>query len=198
MPRKDCPHMDLLVTVENITVSPSPTARNLGVVLDIQLCCTANITAVARSCRFALYNIRRIRPFLTREAAQLLVQELVIFRLDYCNSLLAGLPASAIKPLLNLPKFSHLVARIRFKVMVLSYKAVNGTAPAYLQALVKPYTPAQSSTTSAGRLVPPSLRASKGWSARSQLFSVLGPQWRAPFPCQNRRFVPDTCFYLLR
>ena len=86
--------MDLLVTVENITVSPSPTASNLGVVLDNQLCCTANITAVARSCRFALYNIRRIQPFLTREAAQLLVQSL-----DYCKSLLAGLPASAIKPL---------------------------------------------------------------------------------------------------
>ena len=27
---KDCPYMDLLVTVENIAVSPSPTARNLG------------------------------------------------------------------------------------------------------------------------------------------------------------------------
>ena len=65
IPGKDCPHMDLLVNVENITVSPSTTARNLGVVLDNQLSCTANITAVARSCRFALYNIRRIRPFLT-------------------------------------------------------------------------------------------------------------------------------------
>ena len=95
---------------------------------------------VARSCRFVLYNNRRIRPFLTREAAQLLVQSLVIFRLDYCNSLLAGLPASAIKPLqriqnaaarlvFNLPKFSHVtplfrdlhwlpvVARIKFKTM---------------------------------------------------------------------------------
>ena len=32
MPGKDRPHMDLLVTVEKITVSPSPTARNLSVV----------------------------------------------------------------------------------------------------------------------------------------------------------------------
>uniref|UniRef100_A0A8C5BX13 Reverse transcriptase domain-containing protein n=1 Tax=Gadus morhua TaxID=8049 RepID=A0A8C5BX13_GADMO len=199
IPGKDCPHMDLLVTVENITVSPSPTARNLGVVLDNQLCCTANITAVARSCRFALYNICRIRPFLTREAAS---SPLVISRLDYCNSLLAGLPASAIKPLqriqnaaahlmFNLPKFSHVtplfrdlhwlpvVARIKFKTMVLAYKAVDGTAPAYLQALVKPHTPARSlrSTASAGRLVPPSLRASKGRSTKSQLFSVLAPKW---------------------
>jgi len=88
------------------------------VVLDVQLSCNANITSVARSCRIALYNIHRTRPFLTREAAQILAQVLIITRLDYCNSLLAGLPASAIKPLqhiqntaarlvFNLPKLSH-------------------------------------------------------------------------------------------
>ena len=85
--------MDLLVTVENIAVSPSPTARYLGVVLDHQSCCTENITAVAPSCRSAVYSICRIRPFLTREAAHLLVQALVISRLDKCNWLLAGLLA---------------------------------------------------------------------------------------------------------
>jgi len=73
MPGKDCPQMDLLVTIEDIEVSPAPTARKLGVVLDDQLCCNANITSVARSCRIALSNIRRIWPFLTREAAQILV-----------------------------------------------------------------------------------------------------------------------------
>ena len=110
------------------------TTRNLGVVLDCQH---------HRSCRFALYNICRIRPFLTREATQLLV---VISHLNYCNSLLAGLPVFAIKPLkhiqnpiarlvFNPPKFSHvtplfcdlhwlpLVACIRFKKMVLAYIA---------------------------------------------------------------------------
>jgi len=97
---------------------PLQTARNLCVVLDDQLCCNANITSVALSYRIALYNIRRIRPFLTREATQILVQVLPIIRLDYSNSLLAGLPASTIKPLqciqnatvclvFNLPKFSH-------------------------------------------------------------------------------------------
>ena len=55
MPTKDSPHMDLLVTVENITVSPSPTSRNLCVVLDNKLCCPADITR-ARSCRLALYK----------------------------------------------------------------------------------------------------------------------------------------------
>ncbi|KAI4876496.1 hypothetical protein NFI96_010593, partial [Prochilodus magdalenae] len=72
------------------------------------------------------------------EATQLLVQSLDISRLDYCNSILAGLPLRAIRPLqfvqnaaarliFNLPKFTHVtpllrslhwlpvVARIRFQ-----------------------------------------------------------------------------------
>ncbi len=48
---------------------------------------------------FALHNIRKIRPFFTQHAAQLLVQNLVISRLDYCNALLAGFPSCTIKPL---------------------------------------------------------------------------------------------------
>ena len=68
IPGKDCPHMDLSVTVEDVTVSPSLTARNLRVTLDDGLSCTANISVVARSCRFALYNIHRIRSFLTKDA----------------------------------------------------------------------------------------------------------------------------------
>ncbi len=64
-----------------------------------QLTFKDHIAKTARSCRFALHNIRKIRPFLTQHAAQLLVQALVISRLDYCNALLAGLPSCTIKPL---------------------------------------------------------------------------------------------------
>ena len=179
-------------------VGPSPTARNLGIILDDQLRCTANNTVVTRSCRFALYNIRRIRPFLPREAAQLLVQALVISCLNYCNSLLAGqgIQNTAARPLYNMPKFSHVTplfrnlqwlpvaARIKFKTMELIYKAVNETAPTYLQALVRPHAPdrALRTTTLASRLVPPSLRASKGRTAKSQLFCLGAAMVERP-PC---------------
>jgi hypothetical protein len=68
-------------------------AKNLGVILDNTRLFSANIKAVTRSCRFMLYNIHRVRPFLTQEAVQVLIQEHVISCLDFCNSLLAGLPA---------------------------------------------------------------------------------------------------------
>ncbi len=106
----------------------------------------------ARSCRFALHNIRKIRPFLTEHAAQLLVQALVVSRLDYCNALLAGLPSNTIKPLQMIqnaaarlvfsePKRTHVTplfislhwlpvaARIKFKTLMLAYRTTTGSAP---------------------------------------------------------------------
>ncbi len=79
--------------------TPSKTARNLGVVIDDKLNFSDHISKTARSCRLALYNIKKIRPFLSEHATQILVQALVLSRLDYCNALLAGLPVSSIKPL---------------------------------------------------------------------------------------------------
>ncbi|KAI4883822.1 hypothetical protein NFI96_002544 [Prochilodus magdalenae] len=48
--------------------------------LDGQLSFSARIATLTRSCRSLLYNIRRIQPFLSQEATQLLVQSLVISR----------------------------------------------------------------------------------------------------------------------
>ncbi len=90
---------DFTIQLGSSTITPSASVRNLGVIFDDQLTFKEHIAKTARSCRFALHNIRKIRPFLTEHAAQLLVQALVISRLDYCNALLAGLPSNTIKPL---------------------------------------------------------------------------------------------------
>ncbi len=92
-------HHNFTFQLGSSTITPSKTASNLGVVTDDKLNFSDHITKTARSCRFALYNIKKIRPFRSEHATQLLVQALVLSRLDYCNALLAGLPASSIKPL---------------------------------------------------------------------------------------------------
>ncbi|XDV36628.1 hypothetical protein PO909_006374 [Leuciscus waleckii] len=135
--------------------------------IDVQLTFTDHITKTARSCRFALHNIRKIRPFLTEHATQLIVQALVISRLDYCNALLAGLPSCATKPLqmiqnaaarlvFNEPKRAHvtplfislhwlpLAARIKFKALTLAYRSVTGSAPSYFHSLLQVYIPTRS------------------------------------------------------
>ncbi len=92
-------HHNFTFQLGSSTITFSKTARHLGVVIDDKLNFSDHIAKTARSCRFALYNIRKIRPFLSEHATQLLVQALVLCRLDYCNALLAGLPANSIKPL---------------------------------------------------------------------------------------------------
>ncbi len=90
---------DFLIQLGTSIITPSTSVRNLGVIFDLKLTFKEHIAKTARSCRFALHNIRKSRPFLTKHATQLLFQALVVFRLDYCNALLAGLPSNTIKPL---------------------------------------------------------------------------------------------------
>ncbi len=123
-----------------------------------------HIYIYAWSCRFALFNIKKIRPFLSEHASQLLVQALVLSRLDYCNAFLAGLPASSIKPLqliqnaaaryiFNEPKRTHvtplfinlhwlpIAARIKFKALMFAYRTTSGSAPLYLNSVLQTYVP---------------------------------------------------------
>ncbi|KAI4880099.1 hypothetical protein NFI96_005218 [Prochilodus magdalenae] len=111
IPSTTGPHCDLAISFGNSLITPTEDA-SFGVILDGQLSFSAHTTNLTRSCRFLLYNIRRIRPFLSQEATQLLVQSLVISRLDYCNSLLAGLPLWAIRPL---QLVQNAAARLNFR-----------------------------------------------------------------------------------
>ncbi len=143
---------DFTTQLGSSTITPSSSVRNLGVIVDDQLTFKDHISKIARSCRFALHNIRNIRPFLTQHAAPLLVQALVISRLDYCNALLAGLPSCTIKHLQMIqnaaarlvfsePKKAHVTslfislhwlpvaARIKFKTLMLAYRTTTGSAP---------------------------------------------------------------------
>ncbi|KAF7695991.1 hypothetical protein C0J45_14256, partial [Silurus meridionalis] len=203
IPGDSSPGQDLQITLKDSLLSPSATARNLGVTMDNELS-FPHVANLARSCRFLLYNIQKIRPFLSTQAAQVLVQSLVISRLDYCKSLLAGLPLNAICPLqmiqivaarlvFNLPKLSHttpllrslhwlpVAARIRFKTLMAAYKAKNGPAPSYLRDLITSRTaPRCLRSSSTARLVPPSLRMRGKYISR--LFSVLTPRWWNELP----------------
>ena len=137
---------DLQIKVGNSQIEPSPTARNLGVIFDSHLNLESHINSVCRSAYFHLKNIRTVRNMLTDDAYSQLIHALVTVRIDYCNSLLCGLPDQSLNKLqriLNtaarifcrIPKFGHISEslvdlhwlpvqqRVLFKVLILTYQA---------------------------------------------------------------------------
>ena len=68
------------------------TVKILGVTLDTTMTLDKSITNTVRSVNMQLRTISIIRRYLSGCAVKTLVQSTVISRLDYCNSLYAGLP----------------------------------------------------------------------------------------------------------
>ncbi len=132
-----------------------------------------------------------------------LFKALVLSRLDYCNALLAGLPANSIKPLqliqnatarliFNEPKRMHvtplfinfhwlpIAAHIKFKALMFTYRTTTGFAPLYLNSLLQTYVPSRSlHSASEQRIIVPSQRGTK---SLSQTFSLTVPIWWNDLP----------------
>lgn len=80
------------IRVGNTIIYPVPVARNLGSWFDSKLSMTNHITKICGPSFYYLYYIRRIRRYLSMKSAESLVHAFISSRLDYCNSLLYGLP----------------------------------------------------------------------------------------------------------
>jgi hypothetical protein len=83
-----------------------------------------HIAAVRRSCFFQLGQLRAVRRSLTIETTKVLIHAFVSGRLDYCNSLLAGVASDLIRQLQSvqnaaarlvtgLLKFDHITQALR-------------------------------------------------------------------------------------
>ena len=118
-----------------------------------------HITKTCSSAFYYLYNIRHIRKYLSRESTEKLVHAFIGSRLEYCNSLLHGIPeyqtrklqrvmnASA-RLIYRMPKFcqrtallaeSHRLpvpARKHYKILLITYKILHAPAPKYLSDLI--------------------------------------------------------------
>ena len=80
-------------------ISPSSSARNLGVTFNSSLSLTKHISLICKSAYYQIRQLRQIRSSLDISSAIILANSLVISKLDYCNSLLNGLPKSSINRL---------------------------------------------------------------------------------------------------
>ncbi len=156
-----------------------PLVKNLCVILDSNLSFENYISHVTKTAFFHLRNIAKLRNMLSVSDAEKLVHAFVTSRLDYCNALLGGCPASSInklqivqnaaaRVLTRSRKYDHITPilqslhwlpikfRISYKIWLLAYKALNDLAPAYITSLLSCYNPTRSlRSQNSGLLVVP-------------------------------------------
>ena len=136
-------------------VMPSAFVRDLGIYIDADLSMRTHVTRVVSSCFAVLRQLRSIRRSVTPSVMQSLVVALVLSRLDYGNSTLAGISGHLIAKLqsvlnaaarltLAARKYDHVTPllrelhwlcfpeRIDYKLAMLAFKCLNGLAPSYL------------------------------------------------------------------
>jgi hypothetical protein len=65
--------------------------RNLGVIFDDNATMSNQVTNVCKSATYSLWRLGRIRHLLNNKTAEKLIHALVSSRIDYCNSVLAGI-----------------------------------------------------------------------------------------------------------
>ena len=151
------------MNINGTSVKFCPSLRNLGITLDSTLSLHQHILNVCRGAFLELRRINSIRNFLTTDAVKTLVCSLVLSRVDYCNSLLAGLPQCHLKKIqyvqnaaarliFRAPKSDHVSSllqklhwlpiscRIEHKISSLCYNSLSGTGPQYLSDLTQVYT----------------------------------------------------------
>ena len=86
-------------TTEEGILQTSEYVRDLGITLDKHLTLQKHIKNVCKSASWGIYRIGKLRRLLDKASTERLVHAFVSSHLDYCNSLLAGLPTSYLSPL---------------------------------------------------------------------------------------------------
>ena len=167
-----------------------------------------HVTATCKSAFYHLRNIYKIRRFLTPETTESIIHAFVTSRIDYCNSLLYGLPKCVLKKLQYVQnsaarliylskKFDHVTPllislhwlpieqRINFKILLITYKALNGKAPKYISDLLSPYSPGRNLRSANQKLLCKASYNLKTYGARS--FSCAAPLlWNSiPYDLRN-------------
>ena len=178
------------LTIVDEVVNCSSTAKDIGVTLDESLSMTPHVTAVCKSAFFHLRNISKTRKFLNMETTKSLVHAFITSKVDCCNSLLYGVPKYLLRRLqrvLNCAarivfksnKYDHITPllkelhwlpieeQIKFKIILITFKALNKQAPNYRTALFSPYRPSRSLCLSTKNLLMKPVFNLKSYGGRS-------------------------------
>ena len=196
------------ITIGNCTVEPSTQVRNIGATFDSELKMEAQVAKVCKSAWHHMYQIGKIRPFLTQEDTRNVVHAFITSKLDLNNCLLAGIPDSliaklqrvqnaSVKLIFRAGKFEHVSGmmkelhwlpipkRIDFKILLLAFKALHCAGPSYLRDLLQWHQPQRQLRSSNEKLLVVPKSKLKRYGDRS--FGVVAPKlWNSlPFHLRN-------------
>ena len=152
------------VRVGDARITAEKKVRNIGAFFDNELKMGAHINHVSKSAWINLFKIGKIRSYLTEDQAKSVVHAYVVSKLDCYNALLAGITTAqltqlqrvqnaAAKLITRSKKYDHVTPllhhlhwlpvedRIIFKILLLAFKSLNGSGPAYLNELLVHYKP---------------------------------------------------------
>ena len=133
--------------------------RNLGVIFDEELNLSSHVTSLCQRMFSDIRNVSLNRKYLTVEVASQIMTSLVLSKMDYCNSLLTGMPLTIVKklqrvqncaakvclmkrkcdhatPLLKALHWLPVQERISYKVASICHKHFHGTVPSYISDLL--------------------------------------------------------------
>ena len=145
--------------------------------MDAELDMHQHIKSVCASSMGAIRNIGRFRRSIDRKTSEMLINHMVMSRLDYCNILYFNLPMAQLKRLQQIqnicarlvtrsPRRSSISSmfeelhwlpvqkRVLYKVLLSVYKArMTSSAPQYLKEMFRPYTPCRSLRSSSANML---------------------------------------------
>ena len=147
----------MLLHIGTTVVKPTKSVRNLGVMMDGDGSMNSQVGGLCRTLNFQLRNITRIRKYLDQDSCHHIVRSLITSRLDYGNSLLFGITGAHFDKLQKIQnKAARLICgarrnehispylarlhwlrvhhRVIFKLLVIMYNCVKGTAPKYISS----------------------------------------------------------------
>jgi len=142
---------ELWLQVGNNTVSVASSVKNLGVYFDTSMTMERQVNAISKACYYQFRNTGHIMPYITLDACKTLARALITYRLDYGNALLYGLPSTLvtrlqkvqnssvrlvththnrehITPVLNNLHWLLVIYRSQYKILMYTFKALQGTA----------------------------------------------------------------------
>ena len=158
------PDLPKSISVNNTLVAVSPLDPCLGVFLDNSLTFEKHIYNICKTAYLELRRISSVGHLLSTDPTKTLVSALILSRIDYSYSLLAGAPKiltnelqrvqnnaarvicksskyDHISPLLNSLHWLPVSYRTDYKVTSITYSTIFDPGPSYLREILEIYTP---------------------------------------------------------